>query len=494
MDYPQTYLKYIATLPYSPSAEQVAIVDACLSSKSNLLISALAGAAKTSTLKLIAYALPETNMMCLAFNKAIADEMAAELPSNCEARTLNSLGHRVWGTYLKKKLTLKKNKMFDVISEIIEKDYSLQEREEISAEFSFILKACNHAKAAGHLPDRFYNQLPANKVSRILSDDDLIDSLEEFLPPLITEVILKSLMRSAMLSMEGQIDFGDQILFPSLFKCMYPIYSLILVDEAQDLSPLNHLMLQQLYRRRIIAVGDQNQAIYAFRGAHAKGMQAMQQLFDMVPMSLTTTFRCPEKIVEHVLWKTPHMKAFKPGGEVLMLNAWDERNLPEYCAILCRNNAPLFSTAVNLLKAGRYPKLWGNDIAAGLLKIMKDLGTERMDQKSALSQLVEWREKRLKRVKNKSLVYDQFQCIKVFLDENPTLGDAIAYAEHVFKSSGKIDLLTCHKSKGHEFDIVFILDEHLMSEEEQDSNLRYVACTRAKQKLTYIRSDNWIGE
>lgn len=99
--YPQSYHDFVAGLPYAPSEEQVAVVNAAVSTKENLLISALAGAAKTSTLKLLAHALPDVNMICLAFNKAIATEMAAELPSNCTSMTLNSLGHRVWGQYVR---------------------------------------------------------------------------------------------------------------------------------------------------------------------------------------------------------------------------------------------------------------------------------------------------------------------------------------------------------------------------------------------------------
>ena len=69
-------------------------------------IKALAGAAKTSTLVLIAKALPNVRMLCLAFNKKIATEMEARLPSNCTAMTLNSLGHRTWAECSGRRLVL----------------------------------------------------------------------------------------------------------------------------------------------------------------------------------------------------------------------------------------------------------------------------------------------------------------------------------------------------------------------------------------------------
>lgn len=495
--YPPSYTRFLTTLPYTPSAEQTAVVDAVLASDDNLLISALAGAAKTSTLKMIAHALPKANMACLAFNKSIATEMAKELPSNCTCLTLHSLGMKVWKAYIKTNISVQKGKMYDLLAKCLESgEYSPEERDEISEDFTYILKTCGYAKNAGHLPDNFVSALHRKqRHSRLMDDDDLIMAFDEKVSPLTQQVILSLLNRSAQLSMKGQIDFDDMVAFPSLFKCMYPIHSLILVDEAQDLSPLNHLMLEQLYRRRIIAVGDQNQAIYAFRGAFETGMKAMAESFDMTEHRLTTTFRCPEEVVEHVRWRAPEMQAFEhtPSGSVDVWPTWTAHALPDECAILCRNNAPLLECAIRLLKAGRYPKLWGNDIASGLMKIMKDLGPKNMDSASAIVRLSEWRDKRLKKVKNAGPVHDRYECIALFLREQPTLGQALTHLNEVFRSSGRVDLMTCHKSKGSEFDNVFILNEEIISEEGQDPNLRYVAATRSKRNLTYITSKGYVS-
>lgn len=69
----------------TPTPEQVAIVEAAKQTNDNLLVSALAGAAKTSTLVLIAKALQKHPILCLAFNKRIATEMQERLPGNCTA-------------------------------------------------------------------------------------------------------------------------------------------------------------------------------------------------------------------------------------------------------------------------------------------------------------------------------------------------------------------------------------------------------------------------
>ena len=74
---------------FTPTSEQIAAVNAAKDSTANLAIIARAGAAKTSTLVLIGEALPQTDILCLAFNKAIAEEMTERLPPNCESKTLH---------------------------------------------------------------------------------------------------------------------------------------------------------------------------------------------------------------------------------------------------------------------------------------------------------------------------------------------------------------------------------------------------------------------
>ena len=93
-------------MTFTPTPEQLRIISAASSTPDNLIISALAGAAKTSTLVLIAEALPKTSILCISFNKKIATEMKERLPANCTSMTLNSLGHRVWGDTLGKRLAL----------------------------------------------------------------------------------------------------------------------------------------------------------------------------------------------------------------------------------------------------------------------------------------------------------------------------------------------------------------------------------------------------
>lgn len=481
-------------MKFTPTPEQTAIVTAAVETKDNLLISALAGAAKSSTLELIAHALPSIPLLFLAFNKKIADELKSRMPANATCMTLNSLGHRAWGDVVGTRLTLEKDKCARILKSLIN-ELPKSEQEYLYEIFGDLLRACSHAKGSGHVPDRIAS---VRKCTPLMDDQNLIDSLDEKLTSLERGLLLETLYQSMNEAFSGVIDFNDQLLMPTVFRASFPSFPLVLVDEAQDLSELNHAMLAKVARKRLIAVGDQFQAIYAFRGAHEEGMAELRDRFDMTTLSLTTTFRCPSAIVDHVRWRANDIQAW-PGhphspGLIDHLSSWTFDDIPDGAAIICRNNAPLFSVAIGLLKSGRYPQLWGNDIGASLVRVMEKFGARTLLRDSALSQLRDWHEAQSKRVKNQTALKDKVDCIRVFLDAAETLGGAVDYAQTIFRSSGRVHLMTGHKSKGHEFDHVFFLNEKLVRDEGQDPNLRYVITTRAKRSLTYIATEGLMLE
>ena len=473
---------------FTPTPEQLAIVAAARDTQDNLLISALAGAAKTSTLVLIAEALPGVNTLCLAFNKRIADEMKTRLPANCTSQTLNSLGHRAWASAIPVRLRLDTKKTYNLFQEEIA-SFPEDSRKPLWDNFGFILSQVQGAKSAGHLPDEIALARPKN--TRLIDDAELYDTLDETPTEDEWAMILRILSRSAELAFEGVIDFADQLLMPTIFRAPFPIFSLILVDEAQDLSELNHAMLAKIYRRRIIAVGDACQAIYAFRGAHEDSMALLAKRFSMRELTLSCSFRCPKAIVRHVNWRAPHMRHWPNNphaGLVTRAGPWNIASLPDSCAIICRNNAPLFSLAIAILRSGRYPNLWGNDIGRGLIKILGKLGPAQLPQAEAIAHLNSWHNEQSRRQRSKRVLRDKYECLRIFIEAAPTLGASITYAEELLRSSGNIDLLTGHKSKGHEWEHVYFLDEHLVGDEGQEPNLRYVIATRSLRTLTYINS------
>lgn len=477
--------------------EQLAIFAAARDTDENLLLEALAGAAKTTTLVELSKLL-RGNTLSVAFNKRTAEEMARRMPEGVDCRTLNSLGHRVWGQHLGKRLQLSDGKCHRAMLEEIEAAPS-EEREHLYETLADLRNFIQGAKNHGHVPDNIAAEL-GTKCVPLMSDAEFFEMLPEEPSDAQADIIMKVLRRSFREALAGTIDFSDQLLLPTVMRCSFPIFSNVLVDEAQDLSELNHVMLSKMAKKRIIAVGDSLQAIYAFRGAHQEGMPLLADRFGMTTLHLSTTFRCPKAVCDHVRWHATRIKVWEDNpnnpGTVDRLAAWDISDIPEGSAVICRNNAPLFRFAIRMLKAGRRPHVWGRDVAASLVKIMENLGApnmQRADAMAALSVYQAEKERKMKKASAKKALAERVDCIQVFLTSAESLGGAVALAKNVFASEGKVDLCSGHKSKGNEWQQVFFLDEDLLGDEGQELNLRYVIATRAQRQLTYITTDGFSG-
>ena len=477
-------------MDFQLTAEQQAIVTAARDTEDNLLVSALAGAAKTTTLVELAKVI-ERQTLCLAFNKKIALEMQTKLPPHCTAMTLNSMGHRAWGRALGKRLKVEEKKSYLIMRGLVEK-LDGDDRDWGFENLSDLMRNLDSGKIAGWVPDSYRGTAKARP---LMTDDEFFAWLDFEPDRLEQDLLIAAMLESIHQSYQGTIDFNDQIYMSTLFPAAFDLYPVVMVDEAQDLSALNHATLRKLHPKRLIAVGDACQSIYGFRGAHEDSMNLLRETFSMREMTLSISFRCPSSVVTEARWRAPHMQwpDWAKPGEVAHWTKWTADQLPSDAVILCRNNAPLFNMAIRLIKSGRYPELVGNDIGRSLIKIMKKFGPESMSQKEVLLSINEWAAAKKRKARNPDRVEDQADCMRIFAEQGDTLGQALLYAETIFNQSGPVKLMTGHKSKGLEFDNVYILDQHLINMKYgQDRNLKYVMQTRSKNTLTYIASDDFV--
>jgi DNA helicase-2/ATP-dependent DNA helicase PcrA len=479
-----------------PTPEQQVIIDFAVSSKENLLIRAFAGTAKTTTLEFIARALPIQPILCLAFNKRIAVAMTQRMPGHLTCKTFNAVG--IWATACGKRLTVDSKKSYELLKLAIE---ALPRNERADARdcFAETLKAVSAAKMQGYVPEGKFSH-----AKRLASRADFIDSFDEEPGALILSLVDEVLGRSIAAAYEGLIDFDDQIYMPTLFGGTFPRFPLVLVDEAQDLSPLNHAMLRKLVTARLIAVGDPYQSIYAFRGAMTSSMARLREEFAMHEMTLSVSFRCPRQVVRRAWFRVPFMKWFEQAeeGHVEVLREWSAISIPDGAAIICRNNAPLYKTAMDLIRAGRGVQLVGADIGPGLVKVLRSLGPESTPKEQCYGLIDKWEAERLRKAKGKASIADRAECLRVFCSFGRNLGEAISYAEHLFKQQGPVQLLSGHKSKGLEWDVVYHLDPWRIpsvytetpEELEQELNVRYVIETRAKRELYLVTREGFQGK
>ena len=461
--------------------EQLAILDAA-KVNGNLMLNALAGCGKTSTLEAIDKIAKEKPALYLVFNTRNAKEAVDRMLSTTTVRTFNALGHRIWADSITTRLKVEPKKMYNIFKEFAD-EVKGPAASAIWNTYDEVRRGCELAKALGYVPAGVYPN-----ATRLITQSQLHSMLDEAPDDLVSELIDASLKRSIAQAYEGLIDYNDQIYMSALFGGTYPKYPLTLVDEYQDLSPVNHHMIDRLVgNRRLIGVGDPNQNIYGFRGAKAGGMAQATAKDSMKPMDLSISFRCPEAIVRNAHWHVPHFKWLKTGGHVEILPSLEADNIPPNSVVICRNNAPLFAFALKLIGSGHSVRIVGSDIGPRLIKTMTKLGDESMDQVDVLAAIDEWLE--LKLAKESKTAEDTAECMRVFGRSGSTLAHAIAYADHLFKQHGTIQLMTGHKSKGLEFPLVYHLDPQLIGDGSQDKNLRYVINTRSSDTYYEITSE-----
>lgn len=491
-------------MTHKPTAEQSAIIEAASSKPESLMISAYAGTGKTSTLEMLASAVDCDNALAVAFNTRIVKELQSRFPSNFEMKTLNGLGHQAWGRTIGRRPSVNERKLGKIISETLKElgfDASMED-------WDTVRRTVSTAMNRGLVPDTFkhysHNSLvhddPGTWKDMLL--DEALDA-----NPALAEISRECLVRSAKASFSGTISFDDQIYMSALYGGKFEKYPLVLVDEAQDLSPINREQIRRCSTDRVIIVGDQRQSIYAFRGADHRSMERLRELkSSWLDLPLTTTFRCPKVIVEKSQEHAPGFNAFEtnPQGEIIVKNDWAWKEIDDIAeqrpiAVICRNNAPLLSLAFKLIRQGIGVAMLGRDIGKNLTtlskKIIKDDSTS-AEQCAILIGDWESSQKSLALANDKPNqiegIEDRAECLRAVLEAEKVkdAGDLRERLGELFaRERARVILTSGHRSKGLEWPIVVHLDPWRIpskfaqrdpTQMQQEKNLLYVIDTRTK--------------
>lgn len=483
-----------------PTTEQEQILLSVRQGSSPLMLNALAGTGKTSTLKMIEREINSiernTPILYLVFNTANAkdaifkssappEEKAKRMSISTEVKTLNALGYGAWRNTVSAKFTVEAKKCRELLTAHIKEMKKGSHRDEASASYWEILAGVGLAKSLGYVPPGYPNAKP------LTTSKDLYARLDEEPSEIVAELIDEILTQSIHHAYRGYLDFDDQVYMPAVFGGPLPHFPIVMVDEYQDLNPCNHTIVDRLFQKsRGIGVGDPWQSIYAFRGAKHSGMSEAVTRHQMTELNLSVSFRCPRAIVEAARWRVPNFNWHKDGGHVDVLDHLHWSNVPDRAVFICRNNAPLFRLAMHSLIAGRSVNVSGSDVGPKLIGIMRKLGPESLTRTQVLDLINLWESDKVQ--KGSKVAHDMAQCMRVFATTGTTLSSAISYAEHLFAQRGTIRMMTGHKAKGLEFDEVYFLDSYLCRDDEQDQNLRYVIQTRSADRLHYIDSERIV--
>ena len=482
--------KPVPSLDWSPMQE--AIFTKVETTNVNLSVEAVAGSGKTTTILECMRRLPSgCDVLFLAFSKAIVNTLASKIPMSTDAKTMNGLGHGLLMRKLKSEgLSPKLNgfRLWDLARATITEE----QWEEYGSSLCRMI-SLGRANAFGII-----NAGDAQDFSAMLGDYDLeIPYQSEMVACRQASLILHKLR-----NITDEFDFDDQLYMPIFWKSKFPAYDCVFVDEAQDLSPIQHYMLQFLEAEgaRIIAVGDSRQAIYGFRGADGKSMGNLAARFDMTLLPLSISYRCPKAVVAEAQQIVYHIQAHDsaPDGSVEYL---EEYPLPtEYGAtsmILCRTNSPIFRLALEFLVQKvpcRVMSSFGKDIVQFVRSFKVNTAQELHEG------LRKWRDIEVEKAEERkwfgkaNIIRDKYEALVPFCEAFDTKMEVVGALKQLLTCNTGPTLSTIHKAKGLEADTVYILRPDLLpapfakteSAIEQEMNLKYVAITRAMNTLKYL--------
>lgn len=507
-------------MAHNPTPEQDAIITAFRLGSASVMANAGAGCAKTSTSVMGVNAMPPTKGLGIAFNKKIADELRTKFPGDWTLKTLNGLGHSAWGKAIGKGLTLDDRKLGKIINELAKEWNQKLGQDEWIAVRSLVSAAMNQGLVPNEYPHQSLVDDTPDNWAAIAADQWI-----ELPNPGLLDFARAVLIQSVRQAFQGVISFDDQIYMSAMFNGVFWKHPVVLIDEAQDLSPLNHIQLARSASDRIFAIGDPRQAIYAFRGADSKSMQKILGLRkDWQQLPLNTTFRCPKAIVARQQGHYPGYTAAESNIEGRIVNLrqhspWGYAQIEQELAlieaagrvatiaILCRNNAPLVKMAFRLIRQGKGVHMLGRDIGKGLIALSKKICPEDGTPiASTVAKIRDWADNQIAIAMANAdegkaeKLRDQSESLMAVVDSaSPQDAGALrARLQDLFgREAGRITLSSGHRAKGLEWQLVIHLDPWRLPSRfaqdradngdtrqlEQEHNLKYVIDTRAQHTL-----------
>jgi superfamily I DNA/RNA helicase len=295
----------------TPSPEQLICVSAATETSDNLLISAVAGGTKTTTGTLIMQALgPGQRRVALAFNKDAATSLEAKMPYFVQSTTFHKFCYDALGEHLGRKPRVDGSRCKWMLKDMVP---NWQERREIE---DATLTLVSRAKSLGFL----------------CNDDVTLEDVADRFDIEATGQVLDLAARilgDCTVSPFKSIDFDDMLWLTLLLGVPFPPVATVFLDEAQDTNVVQRALLdrilgpcnicpqcgpkQQLNEfktgfhcynceaplsrsGRLIAVGDEHQSIYAFRGADSNAMSALRSDFQMKELELSVSWRCSQAV------------------------------------------------------------------------------------------------------------------------------------------------------------------------------------------------------
>ena len=442
----------------------------------------------------------------MAFNKHIQEELKTKLPEHVRCYTTYGLGtaaiKRKYGDkitfdeFKADKIILKKSKNWDLHDEF-------KSQEKIDFYLNSIKKLTNLCRLTLTVKAEY---IP------YIADRYEINNLGK---PQDIKRVLKVL--DEMSTNRETFDFTDMVYLPAIDNgiWMFP-QDYVFVDEIQDVNRCQIKMIEKILKRdkktgkvlgRLITVGDFFQGIYGFNAADEKSFEWFEKFPNTKVLPLSHSFRCAKNIIIEANRLVPDIRALDnaPDGIVREGDVLTEAESGDF--VLCRTTMPLVKLFFEFLVQHKKAIVKGSDIGIHLIELIGKIKT--------IKELTEYWELELlnfrKDLKTKGVLNpDEHSGYVALADKVLTLTFLAKLSNNIEDLKDKIRtiftdeikgicLSTIHKAKGLEANRVFIVRPDLLPmkavkgwQQIQETNLEYVAITRAKTELIY--DNNWSDE
>jgi len=473
---------------FVPSKHQQAIFDFVKNGEGHAVVEAVAGSGKTTTIVMaLEFADPDSDVAFVAFNRHIAKELAKRAPNHVKVSTLHSLGYAACRKAYGNRILVEPSKVNKILETVMDKYVH-------GNKFSTIRRLVSLVKA--NLTDTSNDdlmQLASRYGIELNGDQDVIFNA-------VRIVVKKSYDQRKTV-----VDYDDMCWVPVVDSLVSRLFDFLFVDEAQDLNANQiQLVLQHLKAGgRVVAVGDRNQSLYGFRGADVNAIPNIIEALDAKTLPLSITYRCPKSHVRLAQQLVPEIQAAPWAGEGVVRDIIAQNLVAEALhgdMVLCRTNAPLVSPCFELIRSGIKAVIRGRDIGKGLQVLIRKMKADTVVV--LMAKLTEYKNREMakllaaEKASMAQAVQDKVETIIALADGMETIMELSFRIEQVFSDDVEgVVFSSVHRAKGLEAERVYILRPelmpHPMAKQEwelvQEENIKYVAYTRSKSELVFVR-------
>lgn len=508
-------------IKYNATQEQKDIMEFIAEGSGNAIIKAAAGSAKTTTIvNSLKYIPRDKKVMFIAFNQSVENAIRKEVSdeySNVRVCTFHGLGYSMLrNNGVLKDPVINENKYTKYISDNLDN-----------------ITIYKETKSLGHLrPTYKRNIIRLIEFARyfcVMKEIEITNLAKIYGFELVRDET--AIVREALLWGKehlNEIDYTDMEWLPNVLNLQgkFDTYDFIFVDEAQDITVAYEKLIDKSKKRgcRIIAVGDIKQRINEWCGASRSAFEKLENMPNTTQFTLSTSFRCPKKIVQLVREKFSDIDIKATDNAIDGEVNYDVNFAYVKCGgmVLSRQMAPLLDYFLKCSRTNKacYLKGW-EDYKEFLYNATLGIESNIIDTKLITSNgLFPTLYKKLfatvdsliannglseeEAYKNDSvtLQINQINCLAVLSEGLRTVEELQNKIKMIYSGTPTEECVifsTVHKAKGLEADDVYILLPSSMPsplsrlewEEEAEDNLIYVAWTRAKKTLNFIHENEY---